>query len=117
MATEPAPPASADGPELVGERVRIFLRGRTWYANFQQGRKQHRPSLKTRSKKEARRRALLIEADLAKGTWKVSRPPSSVGDAIAAYRDFLRAEERSPKTLAKYGKVFDRVAELAKRRR
>lgn len=41
----------ASGPELIGERVRIFRRGRVWYANFQAGGRQHRPSLQTTSKK------------------------------------------------------------------
>src|SRR5262245_46222544 len=50
--------------EQVGEFVRIFQRGDKWYANFQVAGQQKRQSLKTTSKKEARRRALRIERDL-----------------------------------------------------
>ena len=35
MATSENSPAGADGSELVGEFVRIYKRGKTWYANFQ----------------------------------------------------------------------------------
>src|SRR5206468_3758639 len=92
-------------------------RGRTWYANFQHGGRQHRPSLKTTSKKEALRRALRVEAELSAGRWKRAPDVATVDEAIAAYRDFLRAEERAPKTLSKYAKVFERVAGLARERK
>src|SRR5947209_1227084 len=92
--------------EPVGDRVRIYRRRRAWYANFQHAGKQRRVSLKTTSKKEARRLAVQLEAELADSRWKPDAAPAAIEDAIAAYRDFLRAEERSPKTLAKYMKVF-----------
>src|SRR5262245_28214566 len=95
------------GSEPVGDRVRIYCRGRNWYANFQVNGKQVRQSLKTTSKKEARRRAILIEGDLDAGRWQPTPANATVGEAIAAYRDFLHAEERAPKTLTKYGKVLD----------
>src|SRR5205823_4563868 len=98
------------------EHVRIFPRGKTWYANFQHGGKQHRPSLQTTSK-EARRRVLRIEAKLSAGQWTPVPDAATVEEAIAAYRDFLRAEERAAKTLAKYDKVFERVAGLARERK
>jgi site-specific recombinase XerD len=103
----------AAASEPVGPRVRIFLRGRVWYANFQQGGKQHRVSLETGSKKEARRRAVQIEADLDGGRWKPAAAPVSLADAIAAYLNFLRTEDRAAKTLSKYTKTFSRLAELA----
>lgn len=110
------PAGSAAGSEPVGEYVRIFRRGRTWYANFQHGGKQHRPSLKTTNKKAALRQALRIEAELSAGRWKPAPDAATVDEAVAAYRDFLRAEERAPKTLTKYEKVFERVAALARER-
>ena len=64
MATDDDPANGAGGSEPVGEHVRIFQRGKVWYANFQFGGKQHRPSLNTNSKKEARRQALQIEVKL-----------------------------------------------------
>jgi len=81
------------------------------------GGKQHRVSLKTTSKKEARRRGLQIEADLDAGRWQPSPATSTVAEAITAYRDYLRAEERAPKTLNKYDKVFNRLADLAQQRK
>jgi integrase len=117
MSTDDDPPTGTNDSGPVGEYVRIFRRRRIWYANFQHGNKQHRPSLKTTSKKEARRRALQIEAELSAGRWKPALDTATVEQAIAAYRDFLRAEDRRPKTLAKYETVFQRVAELARERK
>ncbi|MDB5308565.1 MAG: integrase family protein [Gemmataceae bacterium] len=117
MATDDDTPAGPDGSELVGEFVRLFKRGQTWYANFQCEGKQHRPSLKTTSKKEARRRALQIEAELSAGRWKPTPDAATVEQAVSAYLDFLNAEDRSPRTLSKYTTIFARVAELACERR
>ncbi|HUR53292.1 MAG TPA: tyrosine-type recombinase/integrase, partial [Gemmataceae bacterium] len=65
------------------------------------------------SKKEARRKALQIEVKLGAGTWNPAPEAATVPVAVTAYLDFLRAEERSPNTLSKYTKVFERVAALA----
>ncbi len=107
----------ASGPELVGERVRIFRRGRMWYANFQAGGKQHRPSLQTTSKKQARVKAMALETELAKGTWKATPAAVAVADGIAAYLAYLKSEDRAAKTLTKYTAVLKRVQELATARR
>lgn len=117
MATDDAPTDGAGGSETVGEHVRIFRRGKVWYANFQFGGKQHRPSLNTISKKEARRRALQIEVKLAAGKWDPAPEAATVPEAVAAYLDSLRAEERAPKTLSKYTKVLERAAALATERK
>jgi hypothetical protein len=50
---EPDKPDRGHRSEPVGELVRIYRRDGIWYANFQAARRQHRVSLKTRSKKEA----------------------------------------------------------------
>lgn len=55
--------------ELVGDVVRIFQRGAKWYANSQMDGKQQRRSLKTTNKKEARRRAIQIEAVILQGRY------------------------------------------------
>jgi hypothetical protein len=39
MTTDNDQPVGPAGSDPVGEHVRIFLRGRTWYANYQAGRK------------------------------------------------------------------------------
>jgi site-specific recombinase XerD len=106
-----------DGYERVSDRVRIFQRGQTWYANFQHNKKQKRVSLKTISKKEARRRALRIDAQLEGGRWETEIKPAALPEVIASYMSFLRAEGRSKKTIVKYEHVYKRVAELAEERR
>jgi site-specific recombinase XerD len=99
--------------ELVGESIRIFVRGGVWHANFQRDGRQHRQSLKTRSKKEARRRAIRLEAQLLAG--ELPRPSSmpTLAAAVEKYRAFLKNEGRAKKTLQKYDKVFQRLQALA----
>jgi hypothetical protein len=46
------------GYERIGERVSIFVNGRIWYANWQEGPKQQRTSLRTRNHEVARQKAL-----------------------------------------------------------
>jgi hypothetical protein len=101
------------GNELVGEHVRIYQRGKTWHANFQHGKKQHRVSLKTTNKKVARRLALKIEVEVSTGQWKPMAETATIDQAIVAYRESLIAEERAPRTITKYYTIFERVAELA----
>ncbi len=103
--------------EPVGDMVRIFLRGKTWYANFQHEGRQHRQSLQTRSKKEARRRAIRLEAELMNGQFPGAIKVPMLSNVIAKYMEFLKSEGRAPKTIQKYQKVFDRLKELAGRRR
>ena len=103
--------------ELAGEAVRIFQRGGTWHANVQHQGKQRRQSLKTRSKKEARRRALRIEAALLEGRFERSVASSTIAAAIEKYKESLRAERRADKTLTRYQNVFDKLLELAGRLR
>jgi hypothetical protein len=61
--------------ELIGEHVSIFQRGKQWYVHYRLRGKPVRQSLKTISKKEARRKALAIERDLVNGD--VRRPARS----------------------------------------
>src|ERR1700684_1651958 len=91
--------------ELVGEIVRIFLKGTTWWANYQLNGRQKRTSLHSASKKEARRRALFLEADILRGHLKPESKSNTVESTIACYRSYLKAERRAPKTLVKYNKV------------
>lgn len=112
-----APADDPSGSEPVGEHVRIYRRGRVWYANYQAGRKQHRVSLKTTSKKRARLKASKIDTELATGKWKPAAETATVEAAIAAYREKLRADDLAPKTLAKYEMLLRRIAALAADRR
>src|SRR5579863_7022594 len=99
--------------ERVGEIVRIFLNGRTWWANYQFRGRQKRTSLRTTNKKEARRRALILEADVLRGRVNPESKSASIDMTIESYRSYLKAERRAKKTLVKYNKVLDRVQELA----
>jgi len=109
-------PVGPSGSEPVGEHVRIYRRGKIWHANYQAAGKQWRVSLKTSNKKVAQRKALRIDTELSTGQWKRAIETKTVEHAVAAYTDYLRAEDRSPKTLAKYVKVFATATELAKKR-
>src|SRR3954467_13488514 len=92
MATDNDPGDSTGGSEPVGEHVRIFQRGYVRYANFQFGGKQHRPSLNTTSKKEARRQALQIEVKLGAGKWNPAPEAATVAVAVTAYLVRFRTE-------------------------
>ena len=102
--------------ELVGEVVRIFRRGQVWWANFRRDGRQHRQTLKTINK-EARRQALILEAELLEGRYHPRIKPPTVDEAIDEYVRYLRTERRAPKTLTKYGGVLDRARELLRARR
>ncbi len=99
--------------ERIGDLVRIFLKGNTWWANCQVNGRQRRRSLHTTSKKEARRRALLLEADLLRGKLPSEGHAGSVASTIEAYRSYLKSEKRAPKTLVKYNGVLNRLHKLA----
>lgn len=101
--------------EKVGEYVSIFQRGDKWYANFQVDGQQKRQSLKTISKKEARRRALQIERDLVTGEFKSPKKAPTVEQVVTRYKAYLKGEDRAQKTLTKYKKVFEQVVDLAHR--
>jgi integrase len=109
--------SSKHDSEPVGEVVRIFRRGRVWWANFQRGGRQHRKTLGTPSKKEARRRALLLEAELLEGRYQSRPKPPTVDEAVEAYLRHLHTERRAARTLAKYEAVLDRARQLLRARR
>jgi site-specific recombinase XerD len=102
--------------ELVGELVRIFLRGDVWWANFQHEGKQQRQSLGTRSKKEARRKALKLEAELLDGRFQRPMTVPGIAEGVKTYMEYLRTEGRAAKTLVKYQTTLDRLVELAAHR-
>src|SRR6266545_7830399 len=64
--------------KLVGDHVSVFQRGRRWYANFQLNGKQHRKALGTTSKKEARRLAIQLEAEILQGRYQRTVPPPTL---------------------------------------
>jgi hypothetical protein len=109
-------PDEAPAFEKVGEVVSIFQRNSNWYANYQHGGRQVRRSLKTKSKKEARRRALLIEKDLLAGAYKHHKQAPLLKDTVETYLNHLRSEGRAGKTIRKYEYCFGLLLELAERR-
>jgi integrase len=113
MPTDDETPAGPEKSEQVGEYVRIYWRGKVWYANYLAGRKQHRVSLKTTNKKRAEAKARRIDTDLATGKWKPATEPASVEAAIAAYTEKLRADDLAAKTMSKYAMLLKRIAALA----
>jgi hypothetical protein len=101
------------GRERVGEYVTIYLRGRVWWAEFVTDRKQQRVSLDTRNKKEARRRAIRIEADLLSGKYRPQKRAPLIQDAVKADRAYVYHERRRDGTLKRYGPELERFAEFA----
>ncbi|MBT5018043.1 MAG: tyrosine-type recombinase/integrase, partial [Planctomicrobium sp.] len=99
--------------EKVGERVTIYKRGKSWWVSYQLDRKQQREPLATESKKEARRKALIIEAELLQGKRETTLPPVLITEAIDEYLAFLKTEGRAEKTLNKYRYVLNKFAALA----
>ncbi len=74
---------------------------------------QHRQSLKTRSKKEARRKALIKEKEILVGEHKHGRRAPSIGEVIEQYVEYLKAEQRSAKTISKYQFCFRILLRIA----
>ena len=103
--------------ELVGNFVRIRKRGTMWYASFHFDGQQQRQSLRTRSKKEARRRALRLEADLTEGRHQPEHKIPSISEVAESYLANSQTEGRTQKTVTKYAAVFRRVIALAHRTR
>ena len=103
--------------ELVGERVRIALRGRVWWATFQVGHEQQRRSLKTTSKKEAIRKAFKIDCELAEGTYQTPTKSPAIEMVTAAYVAHLQTDGKAERTIAKVNLVIRRVLALAEARK
>src|SRR5580698_10125016 len=92
--------------ERVGEIVSVFLRGRRWWENYQFEGKQEREPLKTTSKKEARRKALILEAKILEGLHQRQTKPVSIVAAIEAYLTDVGVRRRAAKTANKYSTVL-----------
>lgn len=103
--------------EKIGDVVSIYQRNGRWYANFQFEGKQRRQSLKTTSKKEARRRAIRLEAEILEGRYAKQRKAPAIEQVTAAYVRHLRTEAKAAKTLQKVELVQRRVLDLAARRK
>ncbi len=105
-----------DKYEPVGEFVRIFCRGKTWWVNYQHDGKQIRRTLKTRSKKQAKLEALKIEGKLQKGESVRAKRTATIDEILDAYDAYLIGEGRAKKTLSKYRAVMTHMKTLAGKR-
>ena len=116
-------PPRKEGPiakpekERVGELVTMYLRGQTWWASYQLDRRQQRESLKTSNRKEARRKAPIIEVELQRGRRAAPVPQVAIATATAEYLAHLKVEGLAPKTLVKYEKVLETMLQVAYERR
>lgn len=92
----------------VGDRVTCFRRGKWWWAELYDNGKQKRQALKTTSKKEARNRAIRLEAKLLDGGLEDTAPPPTIADVIAECIEHLKTEDRSAATFKRYRPEFAR---------
>jgi site-specific recombinase XerD len=113
MKHDKSPAGDGQQYEKVGEFVAIFARKDVWYVNYQHGNRQVRRSLKTRSKKEARRRALMIEKEILSGEHRHLRRTPLIKEVIEQYIASRRSEGRSEKTVGKYQYGYDLLLEIA----
>ena len=97
------------GYERIGERVSIFRNSRVWYANWQEGPKQQRKSLRTRNHDVARQKARVLESELSNA---VPRQAGTfdVAAVVQAYLDVQESNDRAAKTMMKYRDVLNRFA-------
>ena len=116
MTTSPKRKSDDIERETIGERVTIYRRGKVWWLSYQINRTQHRKSLDTTNRKEARRQAGIIALELHAGTHEIAPPPIRLEDVIREYLDHLKVEGKSARTLTKYKQVYDRFQVMAAER-
>lgn len=95
--------------ERIGERVSIFLNKRVWYANWQEGPKQQRKSLRTRNHDVARQKARALEGQLS-GAVPRQAGTFDIAHVVQAYLDVQESNDRAAKTMMKYRDVLNRFA-------
>ena len=99
----------------AGDRISIFLRGRTWNCNYQHNGRQVRRSLGTQNKKEAILRAQRIEADLNRGAIPDQIRIATIEEVCQGFIRSTEVEGRAPKTLAKYRNVVAQIKAQAEK--
>jgi site-specific recombinase XerD len=111
--TDSKPERNSQPYEQVGVVVSIFKRGNIWWVNWQHAGRQQRKSLKTKSMKEARLRALRLETEILNGEYRKKVKAASIAEVISAYMQYLETERRKPKTLVKYRGIVKRLSQVA----
>ena len=99
--------------ERVGEKVSIYLRGQRWWATYMHEKRQRREPLNTTNKKEARRKAIQIEAKLMDGSLRPKVKLPLIGDVISQYLAYLKVEGRRASTLKRYTPELERIRKFA----
>jgi integrase len=84
----------------VGDIVSIFKRGSIWYANYQVEGKQSRPSLKTKIKKDAIKKATALETQLQEGYLPRRIVKVPLGQLQHEYLAHLESLERAASTIS-----------------
>ncbi|MHC4091664.1 MAG: tyrosine-type recombinase/integrase [Planctomycetota bacterium] len=92
----------------VGDRAICYRRGRWWWMECYLGRRQRRQALETTSKKEARRRATLIEASMLNGSYRQAPPAKTVAEVVRLHGENLATGDRASGTVKRYTPVYQR---------
>lgn len=103
--------------EKIGDYVTMYKRGLMWHVNYTINGKQHRQSLKTKSHKLARTKAIRIEADIAQGLHQNPIKDATIEDVTQQYISHLVVKEKADKTLVKVRQVVERMSKLAAERK
>ncbi|MFT3880599.1 MAG: hypothetical protein QM703_13160 [Gemmatales bacterium] len=98
--------------ELILEHVRIFQRGKIWWATYQHEGKQVRTSLKTRNKIQARKEGMKIELQLQDGSYQEKIKAISSAEAVKLYLK-VKTSEVEKGTVRKYTRDLHRMLEVA----
>ncbi len=101
----------------IGDLVSIYQRGQTWYANYQLSGKQHRPSLRTKIKKEAISRAERLERDLQVGNTPRKLVRVAISHVYAEFLEDLKSRDRAKDTITHYRRALRALQELMDERR
>ncbi|PQO38856.1 hypothetical protein C5Y96_03010 [Blastopirellula marina] len=108
---------------LVGDRVTLVQRGkkRIWQMDFYYN--GHRIlTTKTRNLKIARKKALVVEAQLIQGTFGSNIQENRIvrtdlADAIKQFMEYRVTEGNRPGTIARYSSILDRFSDFASKAR
>lgn len=103
--------------EKVGELVSIFKRGNAWHANYQTEGRQHRVSLKTKSKKQAIANAQQLERKLIAGDDIAVKKTVSLKEICEAFMNSKRTQGLSIATIDKYDRTIESFQAYAESKR
>jgi integrase len=111
---------SIEGNEVnrfrVGEQVTCFRRGEYWSAEFYVRGRQRRVSLRTKSKKQASRRAAQIDVQLSAGSLngvaEISSANRTIAETMELYLQKCSTEDRASSTIKRYRPELERMRQF-----